>query len=235
MSSVAPRNQDCLDYKQGRVVYTSDPGMRNILINECHNWRCVARDPVLRRTDGMSLEQLEAMPYEFRLAAEAQETMSLRGPRFGLDTAIEYRKIINYGAGGFLNWADCMVQIRKWEMIESIEANSYMSIDVVKWLEGMKNSFVGDKISKKSTENAFTVFHCASPNGVLLQCQVNWNGRVIRGNDIPQEFKELLKDETIYKCQFNVLGDAKLLRSMGLTVNNIVEMRNVALECFPQR
>jgi hypothetical protein len=123
-----------------------------------------------------------------------------------------------------------MVQIRKWEMIESIEANSYMSIDVEKWLEGMKNSFIGDKISKKSTKNAFTVFH-----GVLLQCQVNWNGRVIRGNDIPQELKELLKDETIYKCQFNVLGDATLLRSMGITINNIVEMRNVALECFPQR
>jgi hypothetical protein len=64
-------------------------------------------------------------------------------------------------------------------MIESIEANSYMSTDVEKWLDGMKSSFVGDKISKKSTENAFTVFHCASANGVLLQCQVNWRSSVL--------------------------------------------------------
>jgi hypothetical protein len=225
--------QDCPDFREGRLVYARDSLARPSQSMRCHNWRCLAKDPIHFREDGVDPT---TRPYEIRRAIDVNETLSLTTGRFFIKDR-SHSWIVNYGKGSRTEkWPDASRRLRELNFIERIKGDAWMSFDVEGITNAIKQGYIdAGACTYADTLKAFSVVHFGASSGAILQIQVNYNGCEILGNDIPDEIRELLTDPNIYKCQYAIQNDAKKLDHINIMVNNCVDMRNVSMECFPQR
>jgi hypothetical protein len=70
---------DCPDFREGRLVYARDSMARQSQSKRCTNWRCLAKDPVHFREDGVDPTTL---PYVIRRAIDVAESLGLDQGRF---------------------------------------------------------------------------------------------------------------------------------------------------------
>jgi hypothetical protein len=225
--------QECPDFREGRTVYARDVGARRYQAMQCRNWRCLAKDPQHLREDGIDPSTLA---YTIRRAQDVLDTLSLSSGRFLIKDKM-HSKIVNYGKGSiYEKWPNAMRRLRELNFFQCILGDGWMSFDVEGIIDPIKQSFIDSlECTFDDTQRAFSIVHFGASNGAILQIQVNFNGCRTLGNDIPKEIEALLIDPDIYKCQYAVQDDARKLDSLNITVANCIDMRNVSMECFPQR
>lgn len=223
---------DCPDFREGRLVYARDSMARQSQSKRCTNWRCLAKDPVHFREDGVDPTTL---PYVIRRAIDVAESLGLDQGRFFIKDK-SHAWVVNYGKGGTERWPDASRRLRELNFFTRIMGDAWMSFDVEGIIDAIKQGYVDSgACTFEESKKGFSVVHFGSSSGAILQIQVNYNGSDITGNDIPKEIRALLTDPNIYKCQYAIQDDVAKLDHINIKVVNCIDMRNVSMECFPQR
>jgi hypothetical protein len=200
---------------------------------QCINWRCLAKDPMHLREDEVDPTTLA---YTIRRAQDVLDTLSLSTGRFCIKDRM-HSHIVNYGIGSIHEkWPNAMRRLRELNFFKCVLGDAWMSFDVEGINDSVKQAFIDSgECNFEDTKRAFSIVHFGASNGTILQIQVNYNGCRILGHDIPKEIEALLVNTEIYKCQYAIQSDAMKLSHINIVVTNCIDMRNVSMECFPQR
>jgi hypothetical protein len=206
----------------------------------CREPVCLARQSWFEYTD---YDDIEHHYYDTKTREQAtRDSTMLQGTTYDLTVeARTTRKIYVYGSSGAktnnvtTNWLRLRNALISVGFFKSIAGTSQVSVDLEGFTTRALESYVkSGNLDKSVWKNAFTVLHMAAPNGVIVQVRVIWDGQEARGQRIPFELTEILKDVRIRKIGFGLDKDAVKLASVGIKMESVCDMANIVLMAWPQ-
>ena len=120
----------------------------------------------------------------------------------------------------FIRYDQAVQRLEELGFFSSIIEWNIMTIDV----EGYPDKLLERYKIRNPPVKPFTLFHCASPNGVTFVVQCLFDGKYFLGHPIPNKVRDLLSNETIVKFGSGVSEDLlHLRRAFGSKINDSVQ------------